>query len=165
MKLGRILKHLIVPSWVRGRAFSADTLAAIDAALGESRKWHRCEIRVVVEGSRGVAALLRGESVRARALALFSRLNVWDTEENNGVLLYIQWLDRKIEVVADRGLAARIPQAEWDRLCRCLEYVFREGDYRGGAVMAVREVGLILATYFPAPGINPATLPNRPVLR
>lgn len=164
MRLGRILKHLFVPSWVRGRAFSAETLSAIEVALVESRKWHRCEMRVVVEGTLGVGALLRNENARTRALELFSSLNVWDTDENNGVLLYIQWLDRKVEVIADRGLMARVPQAEWDQLCRCLEYAFREKDYRGGAVMVVRELGLILATHFPAPGINPATLPNRPIL-
>lgn len=164
IKLGRILKHLVVPAWVRGRAFPVEALAAIDAAVGEAKKWHRGEIRVVVEGSLGLSALLRNESARTRALALFSSLHVWDTEENNGVLLYIQWLDRKVEVVADRSLAARVPQAEWDQLCECLEYAFREGHHEGGAAMAVHELGAILAANFPAKGINPATLPGRPIL-
>jgi uncharacterized membrane protein len=164
MTLMRILKHLFVPSWVRGRAFPAETLSAIDVALGESEKWHRGEIRVVVEGTLGLGALLRNESSRERAQALFSRLRVWDTEENNGVLLYIQWLDRKVEIVADRGFATRVGQAEWDQLHHRMDYAFREGDYRGGAVMAVRELALILAAHFPAPGLNPATLPDRPIL-
>lgn len=164
MKLMQTLKHLFTPAWMRGRAFSAETLSAIEVALGESEKWHRGEIRVVVEGSLGLVELWRYSSARARAEELFSRLRVWDTEENNGVLIYIQWLDHKVEVIADRGLATRVPQAEWDQLCHRMEYAFSEGDYRGGAVMAARELGLILAAHFPAPGINPATLQDRPIL-
>lgn len=164
MKLGRILRHLLLPSWTLVRAFPEETLSAIETAVGESEKWHRGEIRFAVEGSLHLADLLRDQTVRERAIEVFSRLRVWDTEENNGVLLYVQWLDRKVEVVADRGIAGRVQQAEWDQLCHRLEYAFTEGDFRGGAMAAVREMGLILAAHFPATGINPNQLPDRPIL-
>lgn len=164
MKLMQTLKHLFTPAWMRGGAFSAEILSSIEVAVRESEKWHRGDIRVVVEGSLGLPTLWRNVAPRARAEELFAGLRVWDTEENNGVLLYIQWLDRKVEVIADRGLASRVAQAEWDQLCHRMDYAFRERDYRGGAVTAVRELGLILAAHFPAPGINPSTLQNRPIL-
>jgi uncharacterized membrane protein YgcG len=102
-------------------------------------------------------------SMRARAVDVFAHLRVWDTEENTGVLIYVQWLDRRVEIVADRGIARQVPQADWDAVCRRLEMAFREGRYGPGAVEAVRAVGELLAGPFPARGDNPDELPNRPV--
>jgi uncharacterized membrane protein len=101
--------------------------------------------------------------MRARAVDVFAHLRVWDTEENTGVLIYVQWLDRRVEIVADRGIARQVPQADWDAVCRRLEMAFREGRYGPGAVEAVRAVGELLAGPFPARGDNPDELPNRPV--
>jgi uncharacterized membrane protein len=75
----------------------------------------------------------------------------------------VQWVDRRVEIVADRGIARQVRQAEWDAVCRRLETAFREGRYGPGAVEAVRLVGELLAGPFPAGGDNPDELPNRPV--
>ena len=111
MRIGRVLRHLFTPSWVLGRTFTPDVMAAIDAAVAASEARHRGEIRFAVEAGLDLPELMRDATARERAVEVFSRLRVWDTEENTGVLIYVQWLDRQVEIVADRGIARRVPQA------------------------------------------------------
>lgn len=164
MGLGRLLKHLLMPRSRLRRLFPAQTRTAIGAAVEEAESRHCGELRFVVEGMMPLASLLRGETARQRAVAVFSRLRIWDTEHNNGILIYVQLADRRVEVLADRGIAARVPQAEWDAVCRRMEAAFRAGDYRGGAVAAVRGAGDLLAAHFPALRERSNELPDAPVL-
>ena len=164
MQIGRLLRHVIAPSWVLGRVFTPPIMKAIDAAVKASEARHRGEIRFAVEAGLDVSELMRGIDSRERALEVFSRLRVWDTDENTGVLIYVQWVDRRVEIVADRGIARQVPQAEWDRVCRRMESAFREKRFSDGAVDAVRAVGDLLAGPFPARGSNPNELPDRPIL-
>ncbi len=164
MQIGRVLRHLFTPSWVLGRTFTTEVMDAIDAAVAASEGRHRGEIRFAVEAGLDLRDLLRDATARERAVEVFSRLRVWDTEENTGVLIYVQWLDRRVEIVADRGIARRVPQAAWDGVCRKMEAAFREGRFGEGSVEAVRAVGDLLAGPFPARADNPNELPDRPVL-
>lgn len=164
MQIGRVLRHLFTPSWVLGRTFKTEVMDAIDAAVAVSEGRHQGEIRFVVEAGLDLRDLLRDATARERAVEVFSRLRVWDTEENTGVLIYVQWLDRRVEIVADRGIARRVPQAAWDGVCRKMEAAFREGRFGEGSVEAVRAVGDLLAGPFPARADNPNELPDRPVL-
>ncbi len=164
MRIGRVLRHLFTPSWVLGRTFTPDVMAAIDAAVAASEARHRGEIRFAVEAGLDLPELMRDATARERAVEVFSRLRVWDTEENTGVLIYVQWLDRQVEIVADRGIARRVPQAAWDGVCRTMEAAFRDGRFGEGSVEAVRAVGDLLAGPFPARPDNPNELPDRPVL-
>jgi hypothetical protein len=163
MRIVRFLRHMLAPSWRVDRAFTPDVMAAIELAVRDSEARHRGEIRFAVEGGLDFPALWEGIDARERAVDVFAQLRVWDTEENTGVLIYVQWLDRRVEIVADRGIARRVPQADWDAVCRRVEAAFREGRYGPGAVEAVRVVGDLLAGPFPALGDNPDELPNRPV--
>lgn len=164
MRIGRVLRHLFTPSWVLGRTFTPDVMAAIDAAVAASEARHRGEIRFAVEAGLDLPELMRDATARERAVEVFSRLRVWDTEENTGVLIYVQWLDRQVEIVADRGIARCVPQAAWDGVCRTMEAAFRDGRFGEGSVEAVRAVGDLLAGPFPARPDNPNELPDRPVL-
>lgn len=164
MKLFRIVKHLALPNWWVRRAFGRGDLAAIGAAIADSEKSHRGELRFVVEGHLPVSALWRNQSPRARATDLFSALRVWDTAENSGILIYVQLVDRKVEILADRGIAARVAQAEWDAICRAMETHFREGEWRRGALLAIARAGELLARHFPAGGSNPNELPDQPLV-
>ena len=116
MDVARVLKHLALPGWSLRRAFGSDDLAAIGAAVAASERAHRGELRFVVEGPLPLASLWHGESARQRAAGLFARYRVWDTEENSGILIYVQLADRRVEILADRGIAAKVPQAEWDAI-------------------------------------------------
>ena len=160
----RLFKHLLLPGWFVRRVFARGDLAAIGDAIAACEKAHRGELRFVVEASMPLTALWRDRSPRARAVDLFSALRVWDTAENSGILIYVQLVDRKVEILADRGIAARVPQAEWDAICRGMEQSFAEGQWRQGAVQAVTRAGELLASHFPAHDDNPNELPDQPLI-
>ena len=158
----RVLKHLLLPAWAAHRAFPAAALKRIESAIKASEHRHRGEIRFAVEGPVALTELKH--SARQRARAVFAHLHVWDTEENTGVLLYVQLVDRAIEIVADRGIAARVAQPEWDAICRAMESRFGKREYLEGALQAIDAVTRILERHFPARGANPNELPDKPVV-
>ena len=160
----RLLKHLFTPHWVISRAFPKSALSAIEAAIAASEKTHDGELRFAVEAGLHPRVLCRGMSARRRAEALFSSLRVWDTEHNSGVLVYVQLVDRRIEIVADRGISARVAQAQWDAICRRMEAAFRERRFEAGALVAIGEITTLLAQHFPPLSENPDELPNSPVV-
>ncbi len=95
---------------------------------------------------------------------MFSHLGVWDTEANNGVLIYVLLADHDVEILADRGISKRVPQSEWEAICREIEAHFREGRFAQGSVAGVRSVGRLLEKHFPGRGADANELPNQPVL-
>jgi uncharacterized membrane protein len=146
------------------RAFSGDTLNAIDGAIKAGEGTHRGEIRFVVEGALETAPLLRGQTARERAIDVFSQMRIWDTERNNGVLIYLLLADRDVEIVADRGIDAKVGPEEWERICRDMEAAFRQADYEGGVIGGIREVSRHLAEHFPPIGDDRNELPDKPVV-
>lgn len=147
------------------RVFSAAVLQRIEDAVTRSERSHRGELRVTVESALATAALLRGQSPRARAEEVFAQLRVWDTAENSGVLLYINWADRDIEIVADRGIGARVTQAQWEDICRIIEREFRAGRFEAGVIRGIAAITDLLARHFPVDAhANPDELANRPRL-
>ena len=164
MNVPRMLKHLLLPDWWRRRVFAAADLAAIGQAIAASEQAHRGELRFVVEASLTVAALWGDQSPRQRAAEVFASERVWDTAENSGILIYVELAERRVEILADRGIAARVPQAEWDAICRAMEHSFRAGQWRQGALAAVARAGELLARHFPAGERNPNELPDRPLM-
>jgi uncharacterized membrane protein len=158
----RTLKHLLVPHWVPLRVVTQQALREIESAIKASEQKHRGELRFAVEGSLPLAALRAG--TRARAEELFSALRVWDTAENSGILIYVQLLDRRIEIIADRGIATKVAQAEWDAICRAMEENFRAARFREGSLRAIEAATALLGAHFPASGDNPNELPDSPVV-
>lgn len=161
---GRIFRHLFFPPWVARLRFSRRTLDAIERAVHEVEALHRGEIRFAVEASLTLPALLGGTSARHRAAQVFSLLRVWDTEENCGVLVYVLLADHDVEILADRGIRARVSQDEWQRICHLMETAFRGGDFEEGAVAGIRALGEVLARHFPAGLEHKNELPNRPTI-
>jgi hypothetical protein len=164
MSLARALRHLFAPPWIVRRALSQRSLEHIEAAIASSEQEHRGELRFAVEGALEFLPVLRGLTPRSRALEAFSQLRVWDTEENTGVLIYLQLVDRRIEVVADRGIAAHIRQAEWDGICGRMEEAFKAERFEAGVITGIAEVSDLLSRHFPARTQNPDELPDRPVV-
>jgi hypothetical protein len=164
MDIKRIFRHLIAPQWAVDRKFPAATMRAIENAIRESERLHHGELRFVVEGGLNLWLLLNGRTPRARALEMFSQLRVWDTENNSGVLIYVQVVDRRIEIIADRGINRKVGQQTWDAVSRTIETAFRAGRYEAGAIEGIREITALLARHFPPGGENPDELPNAPVV-
>ena len=164
MNMKRIFRHLFLPQWSIGLAFPKRVLQAIEQAIAASEKRHDAELRFAVEAGLPLAALLRGQTARQRAVEVFSQLRVWDTEHNSGVLVYVQLVDRKVEVLADRGINALVPQAEWDAICHRIEQSYRKGNFEQGTLAAIEEISVRLARQFPPREKNPDELPNRPIV-
>ena len=160
----RVFKHLLVPQWLVRRAFPSATLSAIEHAVTASEKRHTGELRFVAEGGLPWHELWQNHSPRQRAADLFSQLRVWDTEHNCGILIYVQWVDHAVEILADRGIAARVPQSEWDAICREMEAAFKRGDYEGGALAAIARASSLLATHFPMTAGDRNELSDKPLV-
>src|SRR5215216_1831269 len=124
MSIKRIGRHLLEHNWRARRIFTPEVLVAIEAAIKASEATHSGQIRFVVEGALDGAPLFRNQSARERALDVFSRLRIWDTEHNNGVLIYLLLADRDFEIVADRGINANVSAADWEQICRRMESHF-----------------------------------------
>jgi uncharacterized membrane protein len=117
-----------------------------------------------VESALPFFDLVRGISARERAVELFSRLRVWDTEQNAGVLVYLLLADKRVEIVADRGIHARVGAQAWEAICGAMQREFAAGRFEAGALAGVRAISDLLATHFPPRDENPDELANRPVI-
>ena len=146
------------------RAFPVPALKAIEEAIGLSELSHGGEIRFAIEGALEPQDVWAGKTPRGRALEVFARLGVWDTEANNGVLIYLLLADRDVEIVADRGLNGRVSEEEWSAVCATMEDRLRSGHYELGAVGAVQAVGALLARHYPPLPGGRDELPNRPAV-
>src|SRR5882724_6737899 len=159
MNASRFLRHIFFTRWTTRRHFTPRVLADVEAAIRETESLHAGEIRFVVETALDMAELVQDLAPRQRAMQVFGQLGVWDTAQNNGVLA-----DHVVEIVADRGIAARIVQAEWDGVCREMERHYRERRFGEGSVAGVRGVGRLLSRHFPGRLGDADELANQPVL-
>ena len=165
MGIARIGKHLLHHHWWQRRYFPSDVLSAIEAAIKAGEATHSGQVRFVVEGALDGAPLFRGQSARARALDIFSQLRIWDTAQNNGVLIYLLLADRDVEIVADRGIDAKVGVAGWEKICAAMEKDFRSRNFEAGAIRGIEAVSRELASHFPASGgLGPNELPDAPVV-
>lgn len=164
MELKRLWRHVLMSPVKAARCFPAATLDAIQREIAELEKRHRGEVCFVVETELASEQLWREVSSRERAREVFAQRGVWNTEENNGVLIYVLLADRRVEIVADRGIDARVSREAWDATCRMIERHFAEGRFEAGAIAGVRAVSELLARHFPAREGDRNELPDRPVV-
>lgn len=159
----------------------ADTRRVIDVPMRDrlrqrvaaSETRHTGEIRVYVEAGLPMAFLWRhfrhraplAELVRERATEMFGDLRVWDTEHNNGVLIYLLLCEHQIELVADRGLNHHVGTHQWQAMVQHMGSAFAQGHFEDGLTQALAEVSIPLVAHFPAQAQpNPNDLPDMPVL-
>ena len=164
MNFSRTLKHLFYPGWWLRRDFPANELAKVEAAIKASESKHSGEIRFAIESSLPFKALWNDELTDERAIEVFSLLRVWDTEDNNGVLIYLLLADHKVEITADRNINKVVGQAEWQRICGLMEADFRKGNFGDGAVKGIEEIGTLLEKHFPIKHNDKNELSNKPVI-
>jgi uncharacterized membrane protein len=164
MKIKRIGRHLLEYHWRVRRIFPPSVLANIERAIKAGEATHAGQVRFVVEGALDGATLFRDQPARARALNLFSHLRIWDTAHNTGVLIYLLLADRDVEIVADRGIDAKVGVRGWETICRDMESDFRAGHFERGVIKGIEAVSLQLARYFPPDGHPRNELPDKPVV-
>jgi uncharacterized membrane protein YgcG len=166
-KLARIARHRWLDETDSARALGPGGLQRLQDHVAAAERRHSGEIRICVEAGLPLSYLWRGAPVRERAVTVFGKLRVWDTEHNNGVLIYLLLAERAIEIVADRGLTRHVPKSTWDGLASGMRTAFRAGRFEEGLVQAVDAVDALLLIHFPlAEGqSNPNELPDRPDLR
>jgi hypothetical protein len=165
MSIRRILKHWFYPPWLVRRHFPATAMTAIAKAVSDSERSHMGEVRFAVEGALPWHDVLDGLPARDRALQIFSQLRIWDTEHNNGVLIYLLLADHDVEIVADRGVHALVGPEGWEAICHAMEAEFRQGNFEAGVLLGIARITAILQQHFPAHGRdNPNELPDVPVV-
>ncbi|MES2183319.1 MAG: TPM domain-containing protein [Pseudomonadota bacterium] len=167
--LARIVRHRWYDESDTHRAIPPALVERLMQRVAASERRHTGEIRICVEAGLPTSYLWRGATARNRALTLFGKLRVWDTEHNNGVLIYLLLADHAIEIVADRGLNLHVDSAQWQHLVAHMGDAFGAGRYEDGLTQALEEVSALLVDTFPVPPgteDQPRTneLPDAPVL-
>jgi len=151
--------------WFRlPRWFPAATMRAIRDAIAEGERHHAGELCLAVESRYAPWAVLAGLQPRQRAQQLFSLLRVWETQDNSGVLLYLQLAERRVEILADRGISARVATQEWQAMCEDFARDMAAGPADAAVLACLARINALLARHFPAAADNPRELPDDPVV-
>jgi uncharacterized membrane protein YgcG len=167
--LSRLIRHRLLDERDAEHAIGNDGKAHIAARVAASEARHSGQIRVCIEAGLPFSYLRRGASARERAVAMFGKLRVWDTEHNNGVLIYVLLAEHAIEIVADRGIDQRVDAAAWAAIAAQMKAPFQGGDFAAGLDRAIEAVDALLVRHFPRTnGIGAAysnELPDAPDVR
>ena len=166
-RMMRVLRHRLVDERDTRRLLGAAALARIEQRVAASERHHSGEIRVCIEAGLPLSYLWRGASARERAVAMFGKLGVWDTEQNNGVLIYLLLAEHRIELVADRGVSRHVDAREWATITETMSEAFRKRDFEAGLLRAIDAVDTLLVRHYPVGegAANRNELPDAPALR
>lgn len=165
MNFTRIVRHLLTGKLALHRIFPAASLTAIEQAIQQSEMNHGGQICFAVEAALDTIPLFKNQTTRERAVEVFSQLRIWDTEHNNGVLIYLLLADHDVEIITDRGIHAKVSSEEWEAICRTMESAFRQQQFETGVINGINAVGGHLREYFPpSPNHKENELTNKPVV-
>ncbi len=161
----RLFRHLFTTRGAGRRAFNSQSLKAIQEVIKQGESQHRAELRLMIEPGLSLWDLLSGTRPRQRARELFVHYRIWDTEENSGILLYLNLADRQLEIIADRGVARLLDAKQWQQISRTMTSGFAAGRYEESVVQAITELNALLQKVLPAGGGSHRNeLPDRPLI-
>jgi uncharacterized membrane protein len=160
----RLWRHFVTDRRDVHRAFPGDDLDRIRRAIADGETRHAGQVCFAIEAALPLPRVWRRVRSRARALEVFGLLRIWDTEANDGVLLYILLADHAVEIVADRGIHARVGDAAWQTICHRIEAAFREGRFAEGAEQGVAAISALLAQHSPRTGPGRNEISDAPVV-
>ena len=160
----RLWRHFVTDRRDVYRTFPKDHLDRIRRAIAEGESRHAGQVCFAVEAALPLPRVWHRLRPRARALEVFGLLRVWDTEANDGVLLYVMLADHAVEIVADRGIDARVGDAAWQAICRKIETAFRAGRFGEGVEKGIAEISALLAQHSPRTGPGRNEIPDAPVI-
>jgi uncharacterized membrane protein len=162
--LQRIWRHLLTTRRSARRAFPASTLKAIQQKIADGEVTHRAEVKMIVEGSLSLPAVLNGVTSRNRAHELFSHYRIWDTEENVGVLLYVNLADHKVEIIVDRAIGRATKPTDWQAVCKTMTKEFANGAFHDSTLAALEQMNGLLTQHFPDEGRKKNELSDKPLV-
>jgi uncharacterized membrane protein len=160
----RFFQHLVSNPWQVRYHFSAEALRNIENEISASERMHAGEIRFVVEAGLHPYEIVFNKTPKKRAIELFGRLNIWDTEYNNGILIYLLLADRDVEIVADRGIHQHVGHEGWEEVCSEMEVLFRKGEFEAGVLFGIDKISEILQKHFPQIGARKNEVSNKPLI-
>lgn len=160
----RLFRHLSTTSLAGKKAFPPETLKAIEREIAQGERRHRAEVKLIIEPALPLFAVLQGMSSRERARELFAHYRVWDTEENCGVLVYVNLADHKVEIVADRDAGRTVAASDWQSVCRTLTKGFAEGNFHDSTIAALAQLNGLLEQHYPDDGATANELPDKPLV-
>lgn len=160
----RLFRHLFILPAAVHKKLPAEAMRRIEAAIAKSESAHLGEIFFVVEANLHVLDILGGKSAKTRAIEIFSNYKVWDTEHNNGVLIYLLLADHDFEILADRGVHQHVGEVGWSTICKEMEASFRQGQFEVGIVEGIRKISDHLEGHYPAQGKKRNELQNSPIV-
>jgi len=163
-RMTRLWRHFVTDRSVVNRTFTPADFDRIERAIAAGETRHAGQVCFAVEASLPLASVWRRERPRARALEVFSLLRIWDTEANDGVLLYVLLADHAVEIVADRGIHALVGDAAWQTICRKIETAFRAGHFAEGVEQGIGEISALLAQHSPRGGPGRNEIADAPVV-
>ncbi len=163
-RLQRLWRHWIGGRRAAQRAFTPSCLNAIEQEIAAGELKHRCEIRFVVEADMDLGLVRAGVTPKQRALDLFARLGVWDTEENVGLLLYVSFADRSVELIVDRAIKSRLGDDHWHQKLVHLSAAYRQDHFEAATIDLIKSINEDLQIHFPANEYSINELPNKPTL-
>ncbi|MFO1412342.1 MAG: TPM domain-containing protein [Burkholderiales bacterium] len=163
-RLSRLWHHVLTDRADVRRHFPPEEMVRVENAIAEGERRHAGQVCFVVEAALPAARVWHGLSPRERALEVFGLTRVWDTERNDGVLVYLLLADRDVEIVADRGIHARVGDAAWEAICRTMEAAFRGGRYAEGVAAGIGAISDLLAAHSPRDGAGPNELSDKPIV-
>lgn len=162
----RLWQHWLHPRQRVERYFPTEDLKRISEQIGLSEQNHQGQIRFVIESRYASSAVLNRLDTRTRARQWFGELGIWDTELNSGVLVYISFADHAVEIVADRGIAAKVATETWQQICQNMLAYFKRNEFVEGLEQGLKEISIVLTEYFPRNiPVSIDELPNDVILR
>lgn len=162
--LGAFLRNALTGPWIVRRYFPRDALREVELAVKQSEARHAGQLRVVIEGHLDPWEVFAHLSAGEKAVSHFAQLGVWDTEHNNGVLLYLLLSEKKIEIVADRGINNKVTPETWQHICRDMSCSFKDGNYLTGLLETIEAISDVLEKHFPDTGSEKNELPDFPLV-
>ena len=127
--------------------FSKAQQSQIADAITHAEDGHRGEIQVIIEASLPSDCAYHHTTLK-RAQYLFGKYGVWDTEQNSGLLIYLNLCEHKVEIVADRGIHRAVDADCWLNICNKMIPAFQQGNFTEGLCVGVQALGEILQDFY-----------------
>jgi len=143
--------------------FSDDDFLRISGKIKEAEEITSGEICVSIK--EGKPFFGRRKNIKDLAISEFIRLGIKKTRDNTGVLILVLLKEREFYILADSGINEKVPENTWDKLKDQMQELFKRGDFCGGILHVVENVGKILCSHFPIKTDDVNELSNRVILK